>query len=1389
MVLLGTIHPLEGDGINANFFDYLAKENKGLSSAEVWIPSTVIFEQGFAKAWYYSEKVVRKEGDSKRRVVEVKKRTGKECDLDVIKSHFIRDAKHEADLCGMFISHFSNDTSEGSQVRFFDKRTLREFLNPYVEKPKGLLQKFVRPKGHNNTVIQAIWSPTVLVTEARRNRYSLMDKHVDVFSRSATFEGSSENCVHIVVAPVVIDYIRAQCEQVVQHFFSTEHLNITRMVLYFKVDHQNTLRLLYSASVRIAEGSRRIQAAQSTENVPLNLAVRLRGHKSTARGRGVPSPARELAIRSKAFGSFLNDMTARMSEVKRTAPQASDYNSLATSAVLGGWTPPHYALFAARRLPSPQSKRRPLTAAPPSPSQSRSRSPREAQPARPRPQTQQSQRTAQPPAPAAAATQADGTAAGAGRPQSAGQPRRAAPSVGLPSPDGGAHLEAARRRAQPEPLQSFSHMLPNTDTIVARRRREAAEGQATQKQVEVEWESWLRQQVRQTAQLAATSPAPGSPSVAPGEHPAAAQPAAAVAAGTADTLQQPTSPAPSPQSHHYTYFLSSDKLDKPIHAAADNTGDGGKVTEEAEMQRQRKLNKEREEQEERRRKREEKEFYLLQEVQKHRSERGPTPLAVSPLAPQHAAAASPSIAASGKLLLTHSALAGAQPPPLPSTALAMRFEQAKAARLQAEGGAALRGVGSSPPRRQRHAQGGDGAHNVASPASSRPWIPGSEVSPCGSEPPGVGEASLGTLGPGLTSSGVDLPPLRSPGGTEVGPKDIPAGSGRLAAGAQQQQLGEPGRDPRAAQRRLSDRGPAYTATEPLQWLSVERQYAEALVARHIAAPGTGTPGEPGADQMVSALLAERAEQRNPRSVQTVPADGSRGARRRGTQRDQQGGQQRAPGGRGPAGLNVTLDSPQQSPGKSPRAHAPTPLATSPAGHPSGGSPSRGAKSAAPVPRSPRAARDQPGPQPAGADDSQQLQAPAPASAPAPPAPNGARPSTQQQRRVPSATGGQLFSRPRRGSHARPRQVEDWAGLSEDDVRRIEEEATEACAEVLAFLPELVYTIYSSFVQRKHCDTAELASGACDFYLEPPASLAFLLTPQVLHGLLHKLHGRLVSTERHCLQDERPEFVYDSEDEATRPATAQTGLPWPIGPGKRSLPIAPPKRKKLNPQQLGEKERRRERRKEMFIQETEERIRTRRAQLLDPCLKGAIARWAPKQDITIAWETNDAGIPELRPGTQGVVIPYQPNFIPIAKGESGGIVADVAEDVTAPHGRLYYEAKKYFYYQRLSEIEGERAAEARRRHLEQQEAEGLASDDEEAQKSTHDPQSPHQHPELDAMPHSICGMPMPGAAVDVDLTCGHCGCVRVLCLCDMTRVGGRFHHRVCKRKHPMALRQV
>eukprot|EP00754_Rhynchopus_humris_P042827 Rhum_TRINITY_DN2786_c0_g1::Rhum_TRINITY_DN2786_c0_g1_i1::g.8304::m.8304 len=275
-MVLGAVHALDGDGISALFFEQLAKENKGLSSCRGHIPATVMFEQGFAKALYYSERVTRiGESGAKTRHMEVKKRAGKDCDTESIRQVMLKGCG-DGEICAVFMSIPAREAREGGTVTYLTPRTLNEFLQSQMQKPKGLLQKFVRPRSSTNAVILCTWSPTFMVTELRRNRYSLSDKHVDPSVRTMTFEADANDCVVSAVSLSVTSLLREQCAAIVSHFSSTDHLLIVRMALCFKLDDHANVRLLFSSSIRVVEPKHAIRDVST----PVNLNVRLTsGHR------------------------------------------------------------------------------------------------------------------------------------------------------------------------------------------------------------------------------------------------------------------------------------------------------------------------------------------------------------------------------------------------------------------------------------------------------------------------------------------------------------------------------------------------------------------------------------------------------------------------------------------------------------------------------------------------------------------------------------------------------------------------------------------------------------------------------------------------------------------------------------------------------------------------------------------------------------------------------------------------------------------------------------------------------------------------------------------------------------------------------------------------------
>eukprot|EP01062_Namystynia_karyoxenos_P079088 TRINITY_DN8273_c0_g1_i1.p1 TRINITY_DN8273_c0_g1~~TRINITY_DN8273_c0_g1_i1.p1 ORF type:complete len:625 (+),score=226.12 TRINITY_DN8273_c0_g1_i1:154-2028(+) len=256
-------HPLEGDGLLINFYNYMWKKNKNYESCPgVLVPDTVVYDHNFPRGWFTYERVGRREKG------ELKKKQGKELDTSSIWEVFKRQPDPSIDIVASYMyAREDSDTGETQTcVEFFDRDGLGEFLNNRKDKREGVLQKFLLPKGANNTMIQVVWSPRVCIMQRKTNTHALSDRNHAPYVRAVTYEGASHHCDDGICAPKTTSRIKAVCNNVCVHFNSTEHGKvITRMVLYFKVDRADNVWLLWCGSVRISD-------RQARSKMPVNMA-------------------------------------------------------------------------------------------------------------------------------------------------------------------------------------------------------------------------------------------------------------------------------------------------------------------------------------------------------------------------------------------------------------------------------------------------------------------------------------------------------------------------------------------------------------------------------------------------------------------------------------------------------------------------------------------------------------------------------------------------------------------------------------------------------------------------------------------------------------------------------------------------------------------------------------------------------------------------------------------------------------------------------------------------------------------------------------------------------------------------------------------------------------
>ncbi|CAD2214061.1 hypothetical protein ADEAN_000150500 [Angomonas deanei] len=251
-------HPLEGDDVITGFYNFLSKKNPKTMKPciDIFVPDTVVFEHNFPRGWYTT--------DTKAK--EVMRKQGKDLDSSTIEEGFTHGISNACPIVATYIC--TSEDGEKALVEVFNKDTIGEFLSRKTKR-EGILQKFIPPKGYNNSVIKAVWSPRICIVQRRTNKYAVDDRkrtESDPFSVAVTYEGPSHLSSECSVSGNVAMEVKRLCGVIVQHFYYTEHKFITRMVLYFKADKNNKLWLLWCGSLRVAD-------RDTSSEMPVNLVT------------------------------------------------------------------------------------------------------------------------------------------------------------------------------------------------------------------------------------------------------------------------------------------------------------------------------------------------------------------------------------------------------------------------------------------------------------------------------------------------------------------------------------------------------------------------------------------------------------------------------------------------------------------------------------------------------------------------------------------------------------------------------------------------------------------------------------------------------------------------------------------------------------------------------------------------------------------------------------------------------------------------------------------------------------------------------------------------------------------------------------------------------------
>lgn len=304
-------HPAEDDGLCAALYQYLHKNIKGREHMmeSLYLPDTVVFDHNFPRAWYtydMKNREMTKQPSSMldaQTMYECFKQSDKGCDIVAQFFHNTVNAGEE----WRGVLHRKQGEDQHSQlyaddlltyIEFFTAESLQRFLFDQKRKPDGVLQKFVVPRGdgssRRNVQLQVLWTPHLTMVYRRTNRHKLNDRVVQMPDRAATFDGAPYLSEETLVADETKDKVTKLCNDIADHFYSTEKKRLSRLVVYFKTDDENRTWLLWSSCLRVAPDA----LNPSTMQLPVCLHMRTEvlndGGSTIARLQGRRTRQRQL---------------------------------------------------------------------------------------------------------------------------------------------------------------------------------------------------------------------------------------------------------------------------------------------------------------------------------------------------------------------------------------------------------------------------------------------------------------------------------------------------------------------------------------------------------------------------------------------------------------------------------------------------------------------------------------------------------------------------------------------------------------------------------------------------------------------------------------------------------------------------------------------------------------------------------------------------------------------------------------------------------------------------------------------------------------------------------------------------------------------------------------
>ena len=234
-------YPLEGDGLIEHLFYYLWMKDELDQGPVINIPDTIIYKYRQPAFWYFTANNGQVKRKSKYNLLNAK-----------IEETFTRN-KRGCDIVAYYLTRGSQPSDV--TIEYFDKAGFHNFLYKREKTDNGIVQRFIEPKGTQNSMIRAIWSPKVCLLERRNNVHNLQDtRRFSMYDRAITYEGPDVNSRAAPVRGSILpSQVQRTCQSLVNHVaeVSFQKHRIKRLAGNFKVDPKDRVWFLWATSLRI----------------------------------------------------------------------------------------------------------------------------------------------------------------------------------------------------------------------------------------------------------------------------------------------------------------------------------------------------------------------------------------------------------------------------------------------------------------------------------------------------------------------------------------------------------------------------------------------------------------------------------------------------------------------------------------------------------------------------------------------------------------------------------------------------------------------------------------------------------------------------------------------------------------------------------------------------------------------------------------------------------------------------------------------------------------------------------------------------------------------------------------------------------------------------------